>query len=365
MPLIINADDFGYCKQRNLGIIECFTSGHLTHASLMVNGFEAEHAANLAIEHNLPIGLHFNITEGHPVLPAEKVSTLLNTDGKFFGKTKFWSIAINNDLFFNNIHIERELVAQIEKFKDLTGNYPTFINGHNHCHVVNRPMVQTVAQICARWYPSIKSVRVPIQPFCNSHENIKNFSAMTKFKTLLNTPILESEQNTINQDNKQKSSSTSNSGKNDDQSDEEQNNISSKLSAVTHMPCRTKISIYQSNRSDNLNNFHNLVHKCALSSLLEFEKYFSIIPKFLGMDLNGNSLTKSHFQKNLSYYTGKIQPAEVKKSVHVYELMVHPGYVNKNNTGGCDKNGDCPDEFSKSVDREVEMQNLKQMGGFI
>lgn len=288
MPLIINADDFGYCKQRNLGIIESFISGTITHASLLVNGSEAEHAANLAIEHNLPIGLHFNITEGHPILPQDKVTTLLNTDGKFYGKTKFWSIAINNDLFFNNVHIERELVAQIEKFKDLTGSFPTFINGHNHCHVANGVIVTIVAQICARWYPSIKSVRVPLQPFTDSDRNIRNFACMSKFKSLLNTPKpTAEEQEQSKQDNqeqdKQKSSKssqsssslqnneeqnqnnqeTSKSSKNDDQSLDnidmaEQINISSKISEITHMPCRPKISVYESNCSKSLTNFHGL-----------------------------------------------------------------------------------------------------------
>ena len=83
------------------------------------------------------------------------------------------------------------------------------------------------------------------------------------------------------------------------------------------------------------------------------------------MDLNGTNLTQSNLQKNLCYYTGKIQPSEVKKSVHVYELMVHPGYVSKDNQGGCDKKGKSPDEFSKSIDREIEMANLKLLKGFI
>lgn len=35
--LILTADDLGYCKERNKGIIECFQSGVLTHSSLLVN----------------------------------------------------------------------------------------------------------------------------------------------------------------------------------------------------------------------------------------------------------------------------------------------------------------------------------------
>lgn len=187
-------------------------------------------------------------------------------------------------------------MAQIEKFKDLTGSFPTFINGHNHCHVANGVIVTIVAQICARWYPSIKSVRVPIQPFTDSDRNIRNFACMSKFKSLLNTPkttLTTDEEEQRKQDNqdkqesdqdKQKSSKssqsssslqnnneeqnqnnqeTSKTSKNDDQSLDniemaEQINISSKISEITHMPCRPKISVYESNCSKSLTNFHGL-----------------------------------------------------------------------------------------------------------
>eukprot|EP00043_Microstomoeca_roanoka_P008569 m.82504 g.82504 ORF g.82504 m.82504 type:complete len:382 (+) comp14298_c0_seq1:1-1146(+) len=68
MKLVVTADDFGYSKRRNRGILETFENGVVTQASLLVNGVEAQHAASLADNHGLPLGLHFNVTEGASVL---------------------------------------------------------------------------------------------------------------------------------------------------------------------------------------------------------------------------------------------------------------------------------------------------------
>ena len=49
--LIVNADDFGYSKGVNLGIIEAHTNGIVTSATLMANMPYSEHAAKLAHAH--------------------------------------------------------------------------------------------------------------------------------------------------------------------------------------------------------------------------------------------------------------------------------------------------------------------------
>lgn len=54
--LVITADDFGYCAERNRGILEAFLSGGITRASLLVNASCAEEAVVLAAEHQIPLG---------------------------------------------------------------------------------------------------------------------------------------------------------------------------------------------------------------------------------------------------------------------------------------------------------------------
>ena len=86
MYLIINADDFGYCPERNRGIIESFKGKSISSSTLLVNSLFAKEAVELALANKLPLGLHFNITEGRPISNLEHVSTLVNTRGLFLGK---------------------------------------------------------------------------------------------------------------------------------------------------------------------------------------------------------------------------------------------------------------------------------------
>jgi hypothetical protein len=84
--LILNADDFGYCPQRNKGIIEAFRNDGISSATLLVNGLFAKDAVQLALENKLPLGLHFNITEGKPICNPLEILSLVNESGLFLGK---------------------------------------------------------------------------------------------------------------------------------------------------------------------------------------------------------------------------------------------------------------------------------------
>ena len=54
--LIKTADDFGYSRNRNCGIVEAFQAGAITRASLIVNAEGSQDAAELALQHSIPLG---------------------------------------------------------------------------------------------------------------------------------------------------------------------------------------------------------------------------------------------------------------------------------------------------------------------
>ena len=54
--LIVTADDMGYSKGRNRGIVAAFTHGIVQRASLMVNAVQVHDAVRLAQQHQLPLG---------------------------------------------------------------------------------------------------------------------------------------------------------------------------------------------------------------------------------------------------------------------------------------------------------------------
>lgn len=85
--LLINADDFGYCDQRNRGIVESFQTGVVSSASLLVNAAKALEAVQLSKEHEIPLGLHLNLTEGRPL--KTHYNSLTSENGLLQGKFGF------------------------------------------------------------------------------------------------------------------------------------------------------------------------------------------------------------------------------------------------------------------------------------
>ena len=135
--LCITADDLGYSTERDLGIIESSISkgGLVCRASLLVNGATALSGYKLARENDLPVGLHLNISEGSPCSPLSQVSSLVNEFGYFHGKGKIWGDDFEKLLIdLDEVKIETE--AQISRFLEISNGYlPNHWDGHQHVHV--------------------------------------------------------------------------------------------------------------------------------------------------------------------------------------------------------------------------------------
>lgn len=145
--LIINADDFGLTEGVNFAISDCFLEGVLTSATLMVNTQATDHAVKLVMSseyRNLGVGLHFNLTLGKPISPAEHVPSLINGAGEFHGRSDF-----NKRMMLGLIkakHIRTELLAQYQRFLSY-GIEPTHIDGHQHVQAF-QSVFACVADLC-------------------------------------------------------------------------------------------------------------------------------------------------------------------------------------------------------------------------
>lgn len=152
---IINADDFGYSKGVNYGIIEAHQNGIVTSATLMVNMPGAEHAVKLAKENpTLGVGIHLVLTCGRPV--RDDVPTLVNEKGEFHRLKDL-------DKYVSLEDIEREWTSQIEKFFSL-GLIPTHLDSHHHVHGHEKiyPIVEKLA----------KKYALPIRPVKNGKREL-------------------------------------------------------------------------------------------------------------------------------------------------------------------------------------------------
>jgi predicted glycoside hydrolase/deacetylase ChbG (UPF0249 family) len=124
--LIVNADDFGFTRDVNDGIVHACREGILTATTLMATGPAFEHAVALARENpDLDVGVHLVLVggEGYPATVAQLIRTIA------LGK----------------IDLYDELTCQVRKVLD-AGIRPTHLDTHKHTHLLP-PVLQAVARI--------------------------------------------------------------------------------------------------------------------------------------------------------------------------------------------------------------------------
>ena len=163
--LIVNADDFGMTAGINRGIAEAQRDGIVTSATLMANSRAFDEAAALArslagCNSHFSVGCHVVLLDGAPVLPAERVASLLQPgeqNGRHF-RAKLGSFVAAS--FVGKLQageIEAEAAAQIERLQ-AAGVEPSHVDTHKHAHMfpaVLRPLLRA-ARACG-----IPAVRNP------------------------------------------------------------------------------------------------------------------------------------------------------------------------------------------------------------
>jgi chitin disaccharide deacetylase len=158
---IVNADDFGLDSGINRGIVEAHCQGIVTSVSLMPTGDAFEEAIALAHKHaNLAVGVHLTLVEGRPVLPAEKIPSLVTADGGFiktpWGFLQRWSTGQ-----IRLGEVMKELEAQVAKVAD-QGIRIDKLDSHMHLHLLPG-VFQTVVEVGRRH--RIKGIRLPREEF--------------------------------------------------------------------------------------------------------------------------------------------------------------------------------------------------------
>jgi len=133
--LIINADDFGYSKEVNMAIAECFKNKTINRTTIMVNMPCAQEAVELSKENNFfdCVGLHINLTEGKALSKECAFSNLCDENGFFKGT---FHIPFKSRLYLNkNIRhaIYCEVEAQIKKYLEM-GFTLMHADSHNYTH---------------------------------------------------------------------------------------------------------------------------------------------------------------------------------------------------------------------------------------
>lgn len=159
--LIVNADDFGLTSGVNRAIVELHHGGVLTSATLMAKAGATEEAIELArASPMLGVGCHVVLVDGEPVLPPDRVPSLIDKNtGAFPSKLT----TLVRRLFTGQVHpaeVEAEAAAQIALLKS-HGLRLTHVDTHKHTHVFPgflRPILR------AARYAGIRAIRNPFEP---------------------------------------------------------------------------------------------------------------------------------------------------------------------------------------------------------
>jgi hopanoid biosynthesis associated protein HpnK len=171
--LILNADDFGYTRGVNEGIIRAHRDGILTSATLMANGAAFDDAVERAKANpTLGIGCHLVLTGGFAVAPREEVPSLADPDGRL-PKSLGNLVARVSSGRVRTEEIETELRAQIEKIRR-AGIEPSHLDTHKHTHV--HPRVMNALGRVAREF-GITRVRNPVENLRDSWRTARSEGA--------------------------------------------------------------------------------------------------------------------------------------------------------------------------------------------
>ena len=133
--LIVNADDLGWTRGVNRGIVEAHRKGLVTSTTLLANGRAYDSALEAARQNpQLGIGVHLNLSDGPPTAPANQVPGLLNDAGELDGGPEGLLLLIARR-GLQMEEVEREWDAQIRKIREC-GITPTHLDGHKHVQML-------------------------------------------------------------------------------------------------------------------------------------------------------------------------------------------------------------------------------------
>jgi predicted glycoside hydrolase/deacetylase ChbG (UPF0249 family) len=159
--LIVNADDLGLCAGVDTGILETIREGIVTSVSLLVN---PPHATELApfVEAAVSVGLHLNLTLGLPCSPADGLRCLVDQGGRF--RTDGHEQLSELDA----AEVRRELGAQVERFRELTGRHPSHLDFHKHLHRRDDAMLEIGIELARETGVPLRCVNEPMRERCRA-----------------------------------------------------------------------------------------------------------------------------------------------------------------------------------------------------
>jgi len=164
--LIVNGDDYGLTEGVSAGIRQAHMEGILTSTSAMMNQPGAASAIRMAHQvcPSLGIGVHLVLTNGAPCLPADRVPSLVRSDGGFYKQGELLRRLAQVD----PQEALAEWRAQVERFVDAAGRLPDHLDAHHHISYASPELLGAMLDLAEelgcpvrRAYDALQSVYLP------------------------------------------------------------------------------------------------------------------------------------------------------------------------------------------------------------
>jgi hopanoid biosynthesis associated protein HpnK len=159
--LIVNADDFGFTRGVNAGIVRAHTMGIVTSTTIMANGDAFEDAIELARANpDLGVGCHLAIVGGKPVAQASEIGSLVDGEGALPATLTQLMIKLARGSISTD-EIACEFRSQLERVV-AAGVIPTHLDTHKHSHT-HPQVMKALARVAMEF--GVKCVRNPFEGF--------------------------------------------------------------------------------------------------------------------------------------------------------------------------------------------------------
>lgn len=150
MKLLVQGDDYGFTKGVTYGMIDAIDNGILTCIGMFANMEIAPWAAEfIKARPNFCFGIDFNLVAGPSCAAAEKIPHLVDENGRLIRSSvrihdPRWQSEEDRAELFPYEEVYTEIKAQYDRFVELTGRRPGYLNGHS---IVAETMLKAIRKI--------------------------------------------------------------------------------------------------------------------------------------------------------------------------------------------------------------------------
>jgi hypothetical protein len=130
--LILNADDWGRDRETTDRTFECVQAKALSSASAMMFMADSERAAEIALSHNVDIGLHLNLTTPFSGAAPAELQEHHRRVSRYLKSSRLAQVVFHPGLHRSFQYV---VVTQVNEFRRLYQRDAERVDGHHHMHL--------------------------------------------------------------------------------------------------------------------------------------------------------------------------------------------------------------------------------------